>query len=531
MRIPRLAALAACGCALVVADTRAEPLPDESPCTPAKALSETFAEDLTVASLPDGRALLHFEFEMQRPQTPANSSAHSYHLFPRQIGEIAQRYGVSELRLAFTQGTWREARWGAPPVAQGIGAEVVARLADAATDADEQWSGLTNALSGVFCASLNFVGVESTTSPQLAFAHARHGALRHGFLPRENVCTENLTPWIKQLPCQAQSGVAALLNPHRLFNMHFLSMGMVLEAGAGVLRYRQTLSVVVDPPPGGARSWALSALAGRTLPAPCPVAARSSVRVIAPASVQVSPRADSTHNNRGSVTHQFDLQRRRIDDVELTFNADAADHAGAAPAIAAHRHITGNGGSSGGIETVITNRRDTSAAVAYFDVLPWYLRMYTHTLSVHATGEDGHTARLEPAQVLFTPAVDRGRPASLELRLELPARSRTVLRYDFDKGFLKYSEHPPDANRGFTIAPAIVTYDLAAADPARPLFCAPDSPCTVRVYTEPALASLPTPDFSMPYNVITFTCTILALFFGRIFNLLTRDFAVLSPTK
>ncbi|KAJ2000664.1 Subunit of the glycosylphosphatidylinositol transamidase complex-like protein, partial [Coemansia thaxteri] len=70
-----------------------------------------------------------------------------------------------------------------------------------------------------------------------------------------------------------------------------------------------------------------------------------------------------------------------------------------------------------------------------------------------------------------------------------------------------------------------------------PLYCAVEqaqsglSECTVRVYTELFLASLPTPDFSMPYNVITFTCTILALFFGRIFNLLTRDFVVLKPAE
>ncbi|KAJ1853170.1 Subunit of the glycosylphosphatidylinositol transamidase complex-like protein [Coemansia sp. RSA 1822] len=528
MHIPRLAVLAACGSFVVAAGTPSK--------APAGTTAEMFSEDLTIAMLADGRVLLHFDFEMHGPQA-TNSSLHSYGLLPRQIGEIAQRYGVSELQLAFTQGTWREARWGVPPAAQGIGAEVIAQLADDA-DADAQWSGLTNALSGVFCASLNFVGTESTTSPRLAFAHTqRGGALRHGFLPRENVCTENLTPWIKQLPCQAQSGVAALLNPHRLFNMHFLSVALALNSDADTLRYRQTLSVVVDAPAND-RSWALSALVGRALAAPCPVATRSSVRVVAPAAVQVAPPADSTHSAGTSVTHLFDLQRRRVDDIEFTFSAEfdvepkdwATTNDTPVPAIAAHRHITGHG-SSGGIETVIVNHRDALVTVAYFDAVPWYLRMYAHTLSVRATDANGHTAQLAPNQIMFTPAVDRGRPAVLELELELPPQSRTVLRYDFDKGFLKYSEHPPDANRGFTIAPAIVSYSLAPSDTARPLACTPGTVCAVRVYTEPALASLPTPDFSMPYNVITFTCTILALFFGRIFNLLTRDFAVLAPAK
>jgi phosphatidylinositol glycan class T len=30
----------------------------------------------------------------------------------------------------------------------------------------------------------------------------------------------------------------------------------------------------------------------------------------------------------------------------------------------------------------------------------------------------------------------------------------------------------------------------------------------------------------MPYNVITLTCTVIALFFGSIFNLLIREFKV-----
>jgi len=54
---------------------------------------------------------------------------------------------------------------------------------------------------------------------------------------------------------------------------------------------------------------------------------------------------------------------------------------------------------------------------------------------------------------------------------------------------------------------------------------------SIRVYTETLLVSLPTPDFSMPYNVITLTCTVIALFFGSMFNLLTRDFVALQPNE
>ncbi|KAI3885858.1 hypothetical protein MKW92_020549 [Papaver armeniacum] len=41
-------------------------------------------------------------------------------------------------------------------------------------------------------------------------------------------------------------------------------------------------------------------------------------------------------------------------------------------------------------------------------------------------------------------------------------------------------------------------------------------------YTEVLLVPLATPDFSMPYNVITITCTVFALYFGSLLNALRR---------
>ena len=44
--------------------------------------------------------------------------------------------------------------------------------------------------------------------------------------------------------------------------------------------------------------------------------------------------------------------------------------------------------------------------------------------------------------------------------------------------------------------------------------------------TTSLLLYLPTPDFSMPYNVIILTSTVIALAVGNVFNLLTRRFVV-----
>ncbi|KAJ2659639.1 Subunit of the glycosylphosphatidylinositol transamidase complex-like protein [Coemansia sp. RSA 1200] len=490
---------------------------------------------------------------------------HHYHLFPRQIGEIALQNNVEELHLSFTQGNWRQGSWGYSPVgSQGVGAEVFAWISGATQEESlDKWKGLTNALSGVFCASLNFIGDDNTSMPQLAFNTSargkrssssssvpeRHGVLRHGLLPRENVCTENLTPWVKQLPCQAKSGLGALLNPYRLYNMNFHSMGISLapavsavDDGQTGLVYKQHVTVVLNPHTFGLdRNWTLGELMDRDVDAACPVATSSTVRVVMPESeTRVLPKPMRKETLGGQVTYVYDIQKQSASEIRFEF-ADTTNKKEAQqrlPLVEAHRHVNGHGGGiSGGVETEIINRSNQPVDVTYFDTLPWYLRVYLHTLTIEAVNPDGDIFKQHPTQMIFTPAIDRGRPSTIELAVTLPANTRTTLRYNFDKGFIKYTEHPPDANRGFNIGPAIISYrpDTDSSGIDKPLFCALQSShpsayfeCEVRVYTELFLASLPTPDFSMPYNVITFTCTVLALFFGRIFNLLTRDFAVLK---
>jgi phosphatidylinositol glycan class T len=73
-------------------------------------------------------------------------------------------------------------------------------------------------------------------------------SLRHATLPAERVCTENLTPFLKLLPCPARAGIAALLEPHKVFdaNWHGLGVHVRWRAGAGV-ELVLTVQAVLDP--------------------------------------------------------------------------------------------------------------------------------------------------------------------------------------------------------------------------------------------------------------------------------------------
>ncbi|KHJ78645.1 hypothetical protein OESDEN_21732 [Oesophagostomum dentatum] len=153
-----------------------------------------------------------------------------YELFPRILAEIISAHSVAELSLYLTQGRWHSSRWGLPPQPSGsTGAEVYAWIFGNDTVVDTRWRTLINALNGVFCTALTSVVPEHTSSPKFAFKPHGSGTgremyLRYSALGRETVCTENLTPWKKLLPCK-QNGLVTLFNPIKIYENVYHSIG------------------------------------------------------------------------------------------------------------------------------------------------------------------------------------------------------------------------------------------------------------------------------------------------------------------
>lgn len=98
---------------------------------------------------------------------------------------------------------------------------------------------------------------------------------------------------------------------------------------------------------------------------------------------------------------------------------------------------------------------------------------------------------------------------TIHLTLSIPPRSSLVITIPFTKLTLKYTEHRPDAERGREISSGVLT--LLNGRNFRP-----------RIYTSRLLLDVPTPDFSMPYNVIIMSSTVMAVFFGLMHGSLTR---------
>ena len=117
----------------------------------------------------------------------------------------------------------------------------------------QKWTGLTNSLGGLFCSSLNNLDDKMTVSPAFTFSpslsSSSNSPFFHALLPLEKPCTENLTPFISQLPCRSAAGLAELLNPFKLFDANWqkLAVHVVKDPESGHVEIKLEFEAVQDP--------------------------------------------------------------------------------------------------------------------------------------------------------------------------------------------------------------------------------------------------------------------------------------------
>ncbi|XP_005986751.1 GPI transamidase component PIG-T [Latimeria chalumnae] len=532
-----------------------------------EATSDRLEEELVLKPLQSGDIYAYFQFrtrwESERLQQQLRVS--HYRLFPKSLGQVISKYSVRELHLSFTQGFWRTRIWGPPFLQAPAGAELWVWFHDTVTDIDRSWKELTNVLSGIFCASLNFIDSTNTVTPTASFKPlglvnvTGHKYLRYAILPRERVCTENLTPWKKLLPCESKAGLAMLLKAERLFHtsyhsqaIHFRPICKDSQCLSMSWELVQSLSVVFDLYSSGygKKEWSLFKMFSRTLTEPCPVASQSKLYVDITSKDQendtfeLSPvpsleTEDTVNGDRRNyavydllnpelygLTHSINVALKWKQPHQYTEPKD--------PILHAERYVSGYGLQTGEINTLIYNNHAYRAfPVLLMESVPWYLRLYVHTLTITTKGKEN-----KPSFIHYQPAKDRQRPHLLEMLIQLPANSLTKITIQFERALLKWTEYPPDPNHGFYVSSSALSASVPSAilmnvndTESRPLFTKlfPSSETSsyfVRIYTEPLLVNLPTPDFSMPYNVICLTCTVVAVGYGSFYNLLTRTFHI-----
>lgn len=443
------------------------------------------------------------------------------------------------------------------------------------TQIDEQWKELCGVLSGLFCASLSFIDATNTVQPEFTFrptfssgigvgsestVNTKKHKIRYATLPNEIVCTENLTPWKKLLPCHQHEGFVSLLQSGYIHSTNYHSLGLhvrrlsqkPIKETAGKVRsslelmeIRQTVNLVFDKQIVSTNGdWSMRKMFGRGLNGASELAEISRIYVdVSENDFRLTPSPTNTIiSQRGGITTQLALYDVKKDFSHQMFNiaavyesTDGTENRLAItlvlpPPLYAKRYLLGVGQERGKIVTKITNSHWAAVNVVLQENLPWYVPIYLHTLTIKVRNIN---QKIEPNAIKYIPGRLRERPSHLEIAFKCPSRSTIDVSIDFDYVFLKWLEYPPDANHGHYIGSAILAAQLPIARnyTAIPIdghlfadsFNASRSAgYLVNIRTESLLISLPTPDFSMPYNVICLACTVVALAFGPIHNLSTK---------
>lgn len=533
-----------------------------------------FHEHLLLKRLNNAHIYSYFQFTFSGNNLTYEYFKHS-HLFPLTLGQIIERYNVQELRISLTEGFWRYKQWGYPVVEASPGAEVLVWFKEDTTEVDRVWKDLVNALSGLLCASLNFISDVNTMAPNLSFrlegidkTNRNSSFIRYSTLPREIVCTENLTPWKKLLPCQ-KNGLITLLNARQIHNTDYHSLGIHFKSAcrSGTacsyvdMQLKLTVSLVFDLMllDGNQKDWSVRKLFGNVVIGVCPVA--STTNIYLDITANNTDLTFYTSKDPTNVQHLRDGNDDRIitsyavynisENLDTKFNLEVYYDIPSLPVndvppiLYVNRYIAGYGHEYGRIVTEISNNHAHPITAIYLENIPWFLPVYYQSLKI-----TNRNKRIIPTKTFYRPGKSRVRPYYLEVLLDLPGNSITEISIEFEYVFLKWQEYPPDANHGFYIGSAVVTAFLPTS---RNLTTAllkdteifnnyehdgafsnatKNSNCNiVQLRTESLIITLPTPDFSMPYNVICLACTVVALAFGPIHNITTKSLMFKNAKK
>lgn len=579
-------------------------IPALAQCNHASA-NEEYHEQMIIRSLDRGQISAYLQFKtfvatnLNYPYG-VNAGKHN-DIFPLSIVRVLHKHELQELHLSLTKGTWKYDRWGLPPNDVSPNAHLWAWFRTYLT-ASENWIKLTSFLAGQFCTSISLIKPSTTIRPKRSFQPLMHSKEKpflsniyeYGYLsalPQEAICTENLTPWAKLLPCRNRQGLGHLLTATSIFNSQFTSMTLDFQFSCSdINQCQQTqgielvqkLLIVFNAPLvlDGRYSWTLNSLFSNSIPNHCLLAHSSHVYVetthlksINNSRLTIKPtdyvqfNDESSYGDGTRTFANYDL--KRIDIFNGTANRKKKLNIGITyPSsydgrlrktifndFVVRRNARGYGLSQGGSTVSIENKLSNPINVLYLDMIPWNFRMYLHTLKIETYSIDSSaksvSKRIKPKWLHYVPGKNRERPHHLELMIQLPARSVVDISFEFDIQFLRWTEYPPDANHGMYINPATITFFMTRTDSKHHLdrhlpklldsitngTIALDDLYRIqeyiplRFFTKPILIAMPTPDFSMPYNVVCLVSTVLSIAFGPIYNITTRRTLLLADKK
>lgn len=384
-------------------------------------------------------------------------------------------------------------------------------------------------ISGYFCASLNVLKFSNAIKPTIPTFPSKSTdplVTLIGIIPSEPVCFENLQPWLDLLPCSDSAGLAQMFKPEAIYqtDFHSIEVDFSVIPDTQVLEMNLRMINVYDLNKWDRnRNWSLTALLGKQFAKACPFSTNDPKVILripsTPGQLSALLQQQDLISSEGkhfAIEYQGNDLLSEIGATEVTKFNDTIDKTNG---FRAYRYKSGSIDDFGGIGLLLENDLSTELEITVIESIPWLFRVFLHQTEFALNSKLIEPSKLSNylKEFLLEPAVNRKRNLLLQSKWILPPQSRIQIFIPFEREFLRIDEFPPNSERGIELPGALIFYKSSNDD---------------SLYTETTntlLYTWPIPDGTMPFNVITMTSTLAALFYGSFFNLIFRRFYLKHP--
>lgn len=268
------------------------------------------------------------------------------------------------------------------------------------------------------------------------------------------------------------------------------------------------------------RNWSLTSLLGSPFMKSCPLVANEPKVIL---------RIPNTSNHLTSLLQQKDFVSSEGEHLIIEYKGDdLLSEIGATDVtkvdcpidnpnrFRSFRYKSGSKDDFGGIGLLLENDLSTPLEVTVIETIPWLFRVFLHQGEFSLNSKPIDLSKISEYLKEFTiePAINRKRNLFLQSTWIIPPRSYIQIYFPFEREFLRIDEFPPNSERGIELPGALIFYKSEI----------PHSETTNTL-----LYTWPIPDGTMPFNVITMTSTLAALFYGSFFNIIFRRYYLKHP--
>ena len=340
----------------------------------------------------------------------------------QQIEELMTTFEIKDLSLQFGKGITMTLDKDWMDNASATGANLFIKT-------NQALEPIYSVLSGLFCASINSIETSSVFN-----------GFHHGRLPQETVCTENLSLFVRLLPCANRMGLSELLNPIVFMDSHYLGLSITSTVINDKVMTTIAIQVILKK---NNHNDLLSLLK----------LSKNTITLCPPSDLSISYHSvKKIELNSRTNSDQLNLENINFNSKSELVLSELYHY------IKYSSWLGGFGDDSGTLITVVENQSDLETInVVYYEQIPWYFRLYLHTSQWESNNKD-HTDFI--TKFLFLPGKDRIQPNVLEYHLRIPPKTQLVYSIQFEKGFLRYKEYKPDAHRGLDFGYCLINLDL-----------------------------------------------------------------------